>query len=136
MPKHRILDILRRKSQIKKIKTQSELKDNLSRIESTKKLETDLDFNIDETIEIGVEQVGYNHRVKSQLRQNMMAQKEIVENIACAVGVALNRFSKTGKEDRERLVGNAREVFNADSENRERRKQHALEVLQEKRQAA
>ena len=80
MPKHRILDILRRKSQIKKIKTQSELKDNLSRIESTKKLETDLDFNIDETIEIGVEQVGYNLRVKSRLRQNMMAQKEIVEN--------------------------------------------------------
>ena len=80
MPKHRILDILHRKSQIKKIKTQSELKDNLSRIESTKKLETDLDFNIDETIEIGVKQVGYNLRVKSRLRQNMMAQKEIVEN--------------------------------------------------------
>jgi len=56
------------------------MKDNLSRIESTKKLETDLDFNIDETIEIGVEQVGYNLRVNSQLRQNMMAQKEIVEN--------------------------------------------------------
>ena len=80
MPKHRILDILRRKSQLKKVKTQSELKDNLSRIESTKKLETDLDFNIDETIEIGVKQVGYNLRVKSRLRQNMMAQKEIVEN--------------------------------------------------------
>ena len=80
MPKHSILDILRRKSQIKKVKTQSELKDNLSRIESTKKLETDLDFNIDETIEIGVKQVGYNLRVKSRLRQNMMAQKEIVEN--------------------------------------------------------
>ena len=56
------------------------MKDNLSRIESTKKLETDLDFNIDETIKIGVEQVGYNLRVKSQLRQNMIAQKEIVEN--------------------------------------------------------
>ena len=56
------------------------MKDNLSRIESTKKLETDLDFNIDETIEIGVEQVGYNLKVNSQLRQNMMAQKEIVEN--------------------------------------------------------
>ena len=80
MSKHRILDILRRKSQIKKIKTQSEMKDNLSRIESTKKLETDLDFNIDETIEIGVEQAGYSLRVNSQLRQNMMAQKEIVEN--------------------------------------------------------
>jgi len=64
------------------------------------------------------------------------SQKEIVQNIACAVGVALNRFSKTRKEDRESLIGNAREVFNADSENRERRKQHALEVLQEKRQAA
>ena len=44
MPKHRILDILGRKSQIKKIKTQSELKNNLSKIESTKKLETDLDL--------------------------------------------------------------------------------------------
>ena len=80
MPKNRILDILRRKSQIKKNKTQSELKDNLSKIESTKKLETVLDFNIDETIEVGVEQVGYRLKVNSQLRQNMLAQKEIVEN--------------------------------------------------------
>ena len=80
MPKHRILDILRRKSQIKKIKTQSELKDNLLKIESTKKLETDLDFNIEGTVEIGVEQIGYRLKVNSQLRQNMLAQKEIVEN--------------------------------------------------------
>ena len=80
MPKNRILDILRRKSQIKKNKTQSELKDNLLKIESTKKLETVLDFNIDETIEVGVEQVGYRLKVNSQLRQNMLAQKEIVEN--------------------------------------------------------
>ena len=41
MPKNRILDILRLKSQIKKIKTQSELKKNLSNIEGTKKLETE-----------------------------------------------------------------------------------------------
>ena len=61
------------------------MKDNLSRIESTKKLETDLDFNIDETIEIGVEQVGYNLKVNSQLRQNMMAQKEIVEKKAAEI---------------------------------------------------
>ena len=80
MPKNRILDILRRKSQIKKNKTQSELKDNLLKIESTKKLETVLDFNIDETIEVGVAQVGYLLKVNSQLRQNMLAQKEIVEN--------------------------------------------------------
>ena len=80
MPKNRILDILRLKSQIKKIKTQSELKKNLSNIEGTKKLETDLDFNIDGTIEIGVEHFGYRLKVNSQLRQNMMAQKEIVEN--------------------------------------------------------
>ena len=80
MPKHRILDILRRKSQIKKVKTQSELKDNLLKIESTKKLETDLDFNIEGTVEIGVEQIGYRLKVNSQLRQNMLAQKEIVEN--------------------------------------------------------
>ena len=80
MPKNRILDILRLKSQIKKIKTQSELKENLSNIEGTKKLETDLDFNIDGTIEIGVEHFGYRLKVNSQLRQNMMAQKEIVEN--------------------------------------------------------
>ena len=80
MPKHRILDILRRKSQIKKIKTQFELKDNLSKIDGTKKLEKDLDFNIEETIEIGVEQFGYSLKVNSQLRQSMMAQKEVVEN--------------------------------------------------------
>ena len=46
MAKHRILDILRRKSQIKKIKTQSEMKDNLSRIESTKKLEKEVFDNL------------------------------------------------------------------------------------------
>jgi len=80
VPKNRILDILRRKSQIKKIKTQSELKDNILKIESTKKLETDLDFNIEGTVEIGVEQIGYSLKVNSQLRQNMLAQKEIVEN--------------------------------------------------------
>ena len=80
MPKNRILDILRRKSQIKKIKTQCELKDNILKIESTKKLETDLDFNIEGTVEIGVEQIGYSLKVNSQLRQNMLAQKEIVEN--------------------------------------------------------
>ena len=80
MPKNRILDILRRKSQIKKIKTQCELKDNILKIESTKKLETDLDFNIEGTVEIGVEQIGYRLKVNSQLRQNMLAQKEIVEN--------------------------------------------------------
>ena len=80
MPKNRILDILRLKSQIKKIKTQSELKENISNIEGTKKLETDLDFNIEGTIEIGVEHFGYRLKVNSQLRQNMMAQKEIVEN--------------------------------------------------------
>jgi len=80
VPKNRILDILRLKSQIKKIKTQSELKENLLNIEGTKKLETDLDFNIDGTIEIGVEHFGYRLKVNSQLRQNMMAQKEIVEN--------------------------------------------------------
>jgi len=74
------LDILRRKSQIKKIKTQCELKDNILKIESTKKLETDLDFNIEGTVEIGVEQIGYSLKVNSQLRQNMLAQKEIVEN--------------------------------------------------------
>ena len=80
MPKHRILDILGRKSQIKKIKTQTELKNNLSKIESTKKLETDLDYNIEETVEIGIEQIGYRLKVNSQLRQNMLAQKEVVEN--------------------------------------------------------
>ena len=80
MPKNRILEILRRKSQIKKIKTQFELKDNLSKIDGTKKLEKDLDFNIEETIEIGVEQFGYSLKVNSQLRQSMMAQKEVVEN--------------------------------------------------------
>ena len=94
MPKHRILDILRRKSQIKKIKTQSELKDNLLKIESTKKLEVDLDFNIEGTIEIGVEQRGYGLKVNSQLRQNMLAQKEIVENRLEFLSTQQNQLQK------------------------------------------
>ena len=80
MPKHRILDILKRKSHINRVKTQSELTDTVTKIESTKKLESDLDFNIEETIEIGVKQLGYGLKVNSQLRQSLLAQKEIVEN--------------------------------------------------------
>ena len=94
MPKHKILDILRRKSQIKKIKTQSELKDNISKIQSTKQLETDLDFNIEGTIEIGVEQRGYGLKVNSQLRQNMLAQKEIVENRLEFLSTQQNQLQK------------------------------------------
>ena len=94
MPKNRILDILRRKSQIKKIKTQSELKDNISKIQSTKQLETDLDFNIEGTIEIGVEQRGYGLKVNSQLRQNMLAQKEIVENRLEFLSTQQNQLQK------------------------------------------
>jgi|TARA_B110000444_G_scaffold63115_1_gene59045 hypothetical protein len=94
VPKHRILDILRRKSQIKKIKTQSELKDNISKIQSTKQLETDLDFNIEGTIEIGVEQRGYGLKVNSQLRQNMLAQKEIVENRLEFLSTQQNQLQK------------------------------------------
>ena len=80
MPKHRILDILKRKSHINRVKTQSELTDTVTKIESTKKLESDLDFNIEGTIEIGVKQLGYGLKVNSQLRQSLLAQKEIVEN--------------------------------------------------------
>ena len=94
MPKHKILDILRRKSQIKKIKTQFELKNNISKIESTKQLETDLDFNIEGTIEIGVEQRGYGLKVNSQLRQNMLAQKEIVENRLEFLSTQQNQLQK------------------------------------------
>ena len=94
MSKHKILDILRRKSQIKKIKTQSELKDNLLKIESTKKLEVDLDFNIEGTIEIGVEQCGYGLKVNSQLRQNMLAQKEIVDNRLEFLSTQQNQLQK------------------------------------------
>ena len=94
MPKHRILDILRRKSQIKKIKTQSELKDNISKIQSTRQLETDLDFNIEGTVEIGVEQRGYGLKVNSQLRQNMLAQKEIVENRLEFLSTQQNQLQK------------------------------------------
>ena len=54
--------------------------DTVTKIESTKKLESDLDFNIEGTIEIGVKQLGYGLKVNSQLRQSLLAQKEIVEN--------------------------------------------------------
>ena len=70
------------------------MKDNISKIQSTKQLETDLDFNIEGTIEIGVEQRGYGLKVNSQLRQNMLAQKEIVENRLEFLSTQQNQLQK------------------------------------------
>ena len=118
MPKNRILDILRLKSQIKKIKTQSELKENISNIEGTKKLETDLDFNIDGTIEIGVEHFGYRLKVNSQLRQNMMAQKEIVENRLEFLSVQQTQLQKLVKNEqiKTKKISDKYKEFNEKSE--------------------
>ena len=118
MPKNRILDILRLKSQIKKIKTQSELKENISNIEGTKKLETDLDFNIDGTIEIGVEHFGYRLKVNSQLRQNMMAQKEIVENRLEFLSVQQTQLQKLVQKEqiKTKKISDKYKEFNEKSE--------------------
>ena len=52
----------------------------LQKIEKVKQLEGDLAYNIEETIDIGVEQSVHSMKVKSKLREKMIQQKEIVEN--------------------------------------------------------
>ena len=63
-----------------KTKTQNELNLMLQKIEKVKQLEGDLAYNIEETIDIGVEQSVHSMKVKSKLREKMIQQKEIVEN--------------------------------------------------------
>ena len=68
------------RSKNKKLKTQFELCSVNENIDKIRKLENDLTFNIEETVELGVVQSGHRALINSKLREKMISQKEIVEN--------------------------------------------------------
>ena len=80
MGKYKIFDLIYRQGKTKKLKTQFELNNTNESIDKIRKLETDLTYNIEETVERGVEQSGHGIKVNSKLREKMINQKEVVEN--------------------------------------------------------
>ena len=80
MGKYKIFDLIYRQGKTKKLKTQFELNNTNESIDKIRKLETDLIYNIEETVERGVEQSGHGIKVNSKLREKMINQKEVVEN--------------------------------------------------------
>ena len=80
MAKYKIFDLIYRHGKTKKLKTQFELSSMNENIEKIRKLETDLTFNIDETVEPGVVQTSHRALINSKLREKMISQKEIVGN--------------------------------------------------------
>ena len=80
MRKYRLYNLLGKQVKTQKTKTQNELNLMLQKIEKVKQLEGDLAYNIEETIDIGVEQSVNSMKVKSKLREKMIQQKEIIEN--------------------------------------------------------
>ena len=80
MAKYRVFDLIYRPGKNRKLKTQFELNNMTDSIDKIRKLETDLTYNIEETVEIGVSQSGHRIKVNSKLREKMINQKEVVEN--------------------------------------------------------
>jgi hypothetical protein len=80
MAKYRVFDLIYRQGKNRKLKTQFELNNMTDSIDKIRKLETDLTYNIEETVEIGVSQSGHRVKVNSKLREKMINQKEVVEN--------------------------------------------------------
>ena len=80
MAKYRVFDLIYRQGKNRKLKTQFELNNMTDSIDKIRKLETDLSYNIEETVEIGVAQSGHRVQVNSKLREKMIHQKEVVEN--------------------------------------------------------
>ncbi|MDA9240138.1 hypothetical protein N9P31_00550 [bacterium] len=80
MAKYKIFDLIYRHGKTKKLKTQFELSSMNENIEKIRKLETDLTFNIEETVEPGVVQTSHRVLINSKLREKMISQKEIVGN--------------------------------------------------------
>ena len=80
MGKYRVFDLIYRQGKNRKLKTQFELNNMTDSIHKIRKLETDLSYNIEETVEIGVAQSGHRVQVNSKLREKMIHQKEVVEN--------------------------------------------------------
>ena len=80
MAKYRVFDLIYRQGKNRKLKTQFELNNMTDSIDKIRKLETDLAFNIEETVGVGVSQSGHRAKVNSKLREKMIHQKEVVEN--------------------------------------------------------
>ena len=80
MAKYRVFDLIYRQSKNKKLKSQFELNNMNKSIDKIRKLETDLTYNIEETVEVGLPQSGHSLKINSKLREKMIHQKEVVEN--------------------------------------------------------
>ncbi len=80
MAKHKVFDLIYRQSKNKKLKSQFELNNMNESIDKIRKLETDLTYNIEETVEVGLPQSGHSLKINSKLREKMIHQKEVVEN--------------------------------------------------------
>ena len=80
MAKYKVFDLIYRHGKTKKLKTQFELSNMNENIEKIRKLETDLTFNIGETVELGIVQTSHRALINSKLREKMISQKEIVGN--------------------------------------------------------
>ena len=80
MAKYRVFDLIYRQSKNRKLKSQFELNNMNKSIDKIRKLETDLTYNIEETVARGVEQSGHGIKVNSKIREKMINQKEVVEN--------------------------------------------------------
>ena len=80
MAKHKVFDLIYRHSKNKKLKSHFELNNMNENIDKIRKLETDLTYNIEETVEVGLPQSGHSLKINSKLREKMIHQKEVVEN--------------------------------------------------------
>ena len=80
MGKFKVFELLYRTGKHKKLKSQLELNSMTDSIKKVRKLETDLTYNIEETVEAGVAQNGHMVKVNSKIREKMIHQKEVVEN--------------------------------------------------------
>jgi hypothetical protein len=80
MFKYKVFELLYRTGKHKKLKSQLELNSMTDSIKKVRKLETDLTYNIEETVEAGVAQNGHMVKVNSKIREKMIHQKEVVEN--------------------------------------------------------
>ena len=80
MAKYKVFELLYRTGKHKKLKSQLELNSMTDSIKKVRKLETDLTYNTEETVEAGVAQNGHMVKVNSKIREKMIHQKEVVEN--------------------------------------------------------
>ena len=122
MGKHRLYNLLGKQIKTQKTKTQNELNLMLQKIKKVKQLEGDLAYNIEETIDIGVEQSVHSMKVKSKLREKMIQQKEIVENQIEFLTTEQNHLQKeVVKQDlkTKKIVERLDEIKIADGKNAE-----------------